>query len=307
MTTRAGLPEGVTVFERGWLSSNNILFVGQHETALVDTGYVAHAAQTVRLVEDALGNRPLDRTLNTHLHSDHCGGNAALQLRYPALKTVIPPGEADAVARWDEAALSYVATGQRCPRFRFDALLSPGTECQLAGATWEVHGAPGHDPHSVIFFEPASRVLISADALWETGFGIAFPELVGEPSFDEVAATLDLIESLHPSKVIPGHGRIFDDIDAALITARRRLSGLAKDPRKHARHAMKVLIKFKLLEAHTLTSTAWHDWVAATAYLELIRVRFFGSEPLQALCAEQLSELVASGAAVMDGDLIHNS
>lgn len=179
-TSAAGLPANVLVFERGWLSSNNILFVGTDETALVDTGYCVHADQTLALVESALDSRPLDRVLNTHLHSDHCGGNAALQRRYPALLTDIPPGEAALVERWDEGGLSFLATGQTCPRFRFTGLLQPGTECLLGDAVWQVHGAPGHDPHSIVLFEPASRTLISADALWENGFGIAFPELIGE-------------------------------------------------------------------------------------------------------------------------------
>ena len=73
------LPPGITVFERGWLSANNILFTGQRDTALVDTGYCSHADQTVELVRASLGSRALDRVLNTHLHSDHCGGNATLQ------------------------------------------------------------------------------------------------------------------------------------------------------------------------------------------------------------------------------------
>lgn len=34
----AGLPANLVVFERGWLSSNNILFIGTGETVLVDTG-----------------------------------------------------------------------------------------------------------------------------------------------------------------------------------------------------------------------------------------------------------------------------
>lgn len=78
------LPPEITVLERGWLSANNILFIGQHDTAIVDTGYCSHAEQTVELVRDALAGRRLDRLLNTHLHSDHCGGNAALQKPGPA-------------------------------------------------------------------------------------------------------------------------------------------------------------------------------------------------------------------------------
>ena len=65
------LPPEITVLERGWLSANNILFVGHHDTAIVDTGYCSHAEQTVELVRDALAGRRLDRLLNTHLHSDH--------------------------------------------------------------------------------------------------------------------------------------------------------------------------------------------------------------------------------------------
>src|SRR3954463_9291107 len=92
-----GLPSSVYVLERGWLSSNNVLFLGAQETALVDTGYVTHAEQTLALVEHVLneqGRAPrLDRIINTHLHSDHCGGNAALQARH-ACRTSIPHAEA---------------------------------------------------------------------------------------------------------------------------------------------------------------------------------------------------------------------
>ncbi|MDP9892844.1 glyoxylase-like metal-dependent hydrolase (beta-lactamase superfamily II) [Variovorax boronicumulans] len=303
----AGLPANVVVFERGWLSSNNILFVGEDETALVDTGYATHAEQTLALVESALGSRPLDRVLNTHLHSDHCGGNAALQLRYPALRTDIPPGEATLVERWDERGLSFLATGQTCPRFRFTGLLQPGTECRLGDREWEVHSAPGHDPHSIILSDPVSRTLISADALWENGFGIAFPELAGEPSFGEIAATLDCIEKLAPLRVIPGHGRVFHDIDSALATARRRLGGLQRDPAKHARHAIKVLMKFKLLETQHIALEAWSAWLRGTPYLETIRLRFFADEELDQLTEDILAELIAAGAAERDALGISNT
>ncbi|HCN90318.1 MAG TPA: MBL fold metallo-hydrolase, partial [Oxalobacteraceae bacterium] len=32
------LPDTMRVLERGWLSSNNILFLGREQTALVDSG-----------------------------------------------------------------------------------------------------------------------------------------------------------------------------------------------------------------------------------------------------------------------------
>ncbi|HEX7865335.1 MAG TPA: MBL fold metallo-hydrolase [Variovorax sp.] len=303
----AGLPANIVVLERGWLSSNNILFVGDEETALVDTGYATHAEQTLALVESVLGERPLDRILNTHLHSDHCGGNAALQMRYPSVRTEIPPGEAAFVERWDQQGLSFLATGQTCPRFRLTGLLVPGTVCLLGGRPWQVHAAPGHDPHSVILFDAESRTLISADALWENGFGIAFPELAEEPSFADVGATLDLIGKLAPRQVIPGHGAVFDSVGKALSVAYRRLDGLQRDPVKHARHAIKVLMKFKLLEVQSISAADWETWLRGTAYLGAIRSRFFSDVELDRLTKDILSELVAAGAAEMSTSGIRNT
>ncbi|MDM0077890.1 MBL fold metallo-hydrolase [Variovorax sp. J2P1-59] len=294
------------VLERGWLSANNIVFVGRDQTAVVDTGYVTHSEQTLVLIDAALAGRPLDRILNTHLHSDHCGGNAALQARYPGVETRIPPGEAALVQSWDEDGLSFRTTGQACPRFRFDALLQPGHEVVLGDIPWEIHAAPGHDPHSVILFEPRSQTLISADALWENGFGVVFPELAGEPSFDEVAATLDLIEALDPKRVIPGHGAMFNDVVGALDSARSRLAVFAENPIKHAWHAVKVLVKFKLLEAQTMSVEEWQSWVRQTPYIDAIRARFFPASSLEDLSAEALAALEKVGAAFADAERIQN-
>ena len=116
------------MLERGWLSANGILLQGRDATALVDTGYWSHSSQTVALVRDSLGSRDLDLVLNTHLHSDHCGGNAALQQAFPGVRTLIPPGLASSVRDWDPVALSYTPTGQLCPPFRFEDLLIPGQD-----------------------------------------------------------------------------------------------------------------------------------------------------------------------------------
>ena len=292
----------MTVLERGWLSANGILFHAPGTpAALVDSGYCTHAGQTLALVEAALGSRPLERLLNTHLHSDHCGGNAVLQQRYPALSTAIPPGEAEAVRAWDAGALSYGATGQDCPRFVFDSLLQPGTPVQLGHDAWQVHAAPGHDSHSVVLFEPRSRTLLSADALWANGFGVVFPELDGENAFGEVAATLDLIESLEPATVVPGHGPVFTEVAEALAAARRRLAGFMDEPARHAQHAAKVLLKFKLLEWQRQPMAALLDWVAATPCMRGLHARYGGGLPMGAWAGALVAELERLGAARREG------
>ena len=300
------LPPDITVLERGWLSANSIVFSGRHGTAVVDTGYCSHADQTVELVQGALGGRALDRILNTHLHSDHCGGNAALQQAWPGAETAIPPGQAAQVRSWDAYALSYTPTGQECPPFRFDTLLQPGTTTLLGDRAWQVHAAPGHDPHSVVLFEPQGRVLISADALWENGFGVVFPELEGEDAFAQVAATLDVIEQLSPLVVIPGHGPVFVDASRAIDGARRRLDGFVRNPGKHALYAAKVLLKYKLLEWQQIGIPDLTAWAQATPYFGMLRARHFAAQTEAEWLQSLADELVRSGAAVRQGEVLHN-
>ncbi|WP_296448029.1 MBL fold metallo-hydrolase [Rhodoferax sp. UBA5149] len=304
---RPTLPPDITVLERGWLSSNNILIGGRESAALIDSGYGAHAQQTLLLVQAALNGRPLDLLLNTHLHSDHCGGNAALQNTYPELMTLIPPGLSQHVRDWDPQALTYAPTGQTCPQFAFDALLLPGTDIRLGDTLWQIHAAPGHDPHSVILFEPASRVLVSADALWERGFGVVFPELEGVDAFDAVGDTLDLIESLAPAMVIPGHGPAFASVGKSLASARARLDSFVTHPEKHISYAAKVLLKFKLLEVQSLDLPTFIAWARATPYFLLIYKRHFSALDFAQWVEHLIGDLIRSGAATRDGVMLRNA
>jgi len=301
------LPQGVTLLERGWLSSNNILVCGTQRCAMVDSGYATHAAQTLALVDAALNGRTLDVLVNTHLHSDHCGGNAALQARYPQLQTLIPPGQARHVSQWDAFALSYTPTGQVCEPFSHSATLKPDTTLDLGDQTWQIHAAPGHDPNSVILFEPVSRLLLSADALWENGFGVVFPELDGDDAFTEVAQTLDLIETLDARIVIPGHGPAFTEVTAAIARARRRLNGFVDAPAKHIRYAAKVLIKFKLLELQRISVEALLDWARSTHLVSHVHQTDAPGIAFETWVADLVDELVRSGAARRTLNTVHNA
>lgn len=301
------LPAGIRVFERGWLSCNNILIAGRDASALIDSGYCTHAGQTVALVDGALAGQPLDLLVNTHLHSDHCGGNAALQAQYPGLITMIPPGQAEHVRVWDAQALSYTPTGQSCPQFGFTTLLQPGRDVMLGDLTWQVHAAPGHDPHSVILFEPASRVLVSADALWQNGFGVVFPELEGIDAFDKVGQTIDLIEALSPRIVIPGHGPLVFEVQAAIANARKRLEGFKTDPARHTEYAAKVLLMFKLLEVQEIELPSLIDWAGATPYFVFIHSQHFQTIEFSKWVNDLTTQLIGSGVATRDGCLIRNA
>ncbi len=299
------LPAGMHVFERGWLSANNILFHGTQETVLVDSGYLTHAPQTLALVQHVLQERPLKRVINTHLHSDHCGGNAALQAAY-GCHISIPHAQADNVNRWDETALHFKTTGQQCPRFSFHDTLRDGDTLLLNHLSWQVLAAPGHDPHALIFYCAQEGILISGDALWEKGFGVIFPELEGDSGFAETRATLELISALDIRLVIPGHGAPFHHVKQALAFAFSRIDYLQQDPRRNAENSVKVLIKFLLLERQTIPLAELPDMMTNIKLLAECNRRYFHlSAP--ALADWCTAQLVRAGVARVTDHMLVNA
>jgi len=288
------LPDTVRFIERDWLSSNQVFLVDDGEATVVDTGYVKHAPMTAAIVGRLLeqtGAR-LARIVNTHLHSDHCGGNRLLAERFGARISVPRASLAD-VARWDEQALTFAATGQRCERFAAHDGISPGDELVMGGLRWRAHAAPGHDPKSLVFHCPEARLLISADALWEQGFGVIFPELEGESGYDEQQAILELIASLDVGLVLPGHGPAFTDVAAAIASARSRLKAFREDPARQPRHGLKVLVKYLMLDLERIETERFIERIRA-ASIPCHAARLLGMSPEKAT-REAIAQLVAQG------------
>jgi glyoxylase-like metal-dependent hydrolase (beta-lactamase superfamily II) len=300
------LPTGVEFFQRGWLSSNNVLIHDADRAILVDTGYWIHAEQTHALVKSVLGDRQLTAVCNTHLHSDHCGGNAYLQSCYPDLQTLIPPGHAAYVDGWDLEALTYKPTGQHCPRFIRTGGLLGGDTFVVGNLTWQVHAAPGHDPHSVVIFNDLHGILISADALWENGFGVVFPEIEGISAFDEVESTIQVIEDLCPRIILPGHGAAFSDVGYAIERARSRLNQFRQSPEKHASYAAKVLLKFKLLELQKSSLSEFINWAQQVVYLNMLHIKYSNGTSFEQWTNDLCKSLEKSGACSIDDEYIIN-
>jgi glyoxylase-like metal-dependent hydrolase (beta-lactamase superfamily II) len=299
---------GTKVLQRDWLSANQVVFADADEAspaAVVDTGYARHAGLTLALVEHALAGRPLGRIVNTHLHSDHCGGNHSLQQRYPGIATLIPSPSLEAARTWDEGRLTYRLTGQWCDRFVVDGAIAPGSTLRLGPAEWQVHAAPGHDPEAVLLFEPQTRTLVSGDALWEDRLAIIFPEFFGEDGFGATRRTLDLIESLRPRLVVPGHGGVFGDVAAALASSRRRLAAFEKDPSRHAQHAARALVMFHMLEHQSRVRDELERWLLETPIFGLAAVHAGRVVPEPARWARELIDrLVDDGLLLAEGALL---
>jgi glyoxylase-like metal-dependent hydrolase (beta-lactamase superfamily II) len=300
---KPSLPDSLLVLERGWLSANNILCFDGEEATLVDSGYVTHAAQTVELVGHALRGRRLKRLINTHSHSDHIGGNAALQATF-GCRIMVPAGLHAALADWDENALLLSPLGQQAARFQHDELLGANNEIEMGGLNWQSLAVPGHDMEALAFYNPEKRLLISGDALWENGFGVIFPELLGEADgLASTRSTLEMLGRLPIDIVIPGHGSPFAAVDLALARAFKRLDGFQANIEKLAWHAIKVIVAFALMEKRQLALAEFESFVLSLPFAVDVNRRYLNlsDEPF---CSNIRQDLLQAGALHLENGVL---
>ena len=298
----ANLPPSVRVIERGWLNSNQVALLSPGDNVLVDSGYCTHRERTLELLASGAGldREPLERLVNTHCHSDHMGGNAAIAAAY-GCRITIPAGEARHVDPWTPQSVWMHQFDQRADPFYFDDTLAAGARFEGGGFEWEAHAAPGHDMDALMFFEPTHRILISGDALWENGMGFVWPEDGVNPYIEAAHEALSAIERLAPAVVIPGHGAPFTAVAGSIANVRAKLDAYARDPAKNARHVAKVVFVFALLERESMALADIPAYVERVPVYGELAGRFLGLEPL-ALAQWLVSDLERAGAVtVRDG------
>jgi glyoxylase-like metal-dependent hydrolase (beta-lactamase superfamily II) len=293
---RAVLPPQVHVFVRDWLSANHVLLKSLDGHVLVDTGYVRHVPLTLALLATprGLGNDPLAQVVNTHCHSDHMGGNAAVAARYRC-PIAVPEGELPAIERWDTKALLLDYADQAADRFHPDSALYPDTSYVWGGLEWRALAAPGHDMGALVFYNPEHRILISGDALWEHGFGFVMPPEIDPLALPATRATLEMLATLDVRVVIPGHGEPFTDISAALGRAMRRIEAFEADHLRMARHAIKVVFAFCLLDRQRMPRAEVPARLERVGLYRDFNARFFRLPPVK-LAELLIGELERVGA-----------
>ncbi|MCL4761283.1 MAG: MBL fold metallo-hydrolase [Burkholderiales bacterium] len=298
-------PPQLHVFVRDWLSANNVLLKSADGHVLVDTGYVRHVPLTLALLRTprGLGAEPLARIVNTHCHSDHMGGNAAIARAY-GCPVSVPLGEAAHVEAWDARALWLDYADQTAERFTPSDAIAPGERRVWGDLAWDAIAAPGHDMGALCFYNAEHRLLISGDALWEHGFGLVMPPEIEPQALPATRATLDRLASLDVRVVIPGHGEPFAGVAAALERAYRRVEAFEADPMRLARHALKVMLTFTLLDRRSLPLDALPAYVERVGMYREFNARFFRLSPAE-LAGFLVDELARAGAVrVEDGRLL---
>ena len=147
----------------------------------------------------------VEKILITHGHLDHAGGTADLAARLDV--PVEGPHQDDRfwIDGMEQQARMFGVAGAR--PFTPDRWLDAGDSVTVGEVTLEVRLCPGHTPGHVVFFDPASRLALVGDVLFQGSIGRTdFPR----GDFDTLIRSI--CEQLWPLgddvTFIPGHGPV---------------------------------------------------------------------------------------------------
>ena len=213
---------------------------------LVDTGMAdpGALAQLERALDQAGGLRleHIRLVVCTHAHSDHYGlagpivdaSGAELWMHpnHAHMSTHVDDPDKSLDRRIEVARQSGVPAdvleiyeqrrGQGIGVERFvppDRDLVPGVEVTTDLGTWQVHETPGHAPSHVVLHQPDRGLLLSGDHLlgrvslyYDFGYS---PDPAGE-----FLSSLDVVEDLHATLCLAGHGRPFREVHGKVEATR---------------------------------------------------------------------------------------
>jgi glyoxylase-like metal-dependent hydrolase (beta-lactamase superfamily II) len=221
---------------------NAFLFT-QPEPVLVDTGIKSEEsweALQLGLAEHNLTVNDLSRVIVTHPHIDHFGGAARILAHSDADLWVCDLGAPwliDTAGMWqkrlayyrddflphvgmDEASANMVLTvmgamaemSEAVPADRLHTF-PPDGRLQMGGLTWQSIFVPGHNSAQTCFYQPETKLLLSADHLLETTptpvVERPLPNQPRTPALPLFMDSMQTIRALDIDAVYPGHGRPF--------------------------------------------------------------------------------------------------
>ena len=287
-----------------WPSANSYL-VTSDPPVLVDTGYCtelaglegALAAHGVRL-------RDIGLVINTHSHTDHIGGNSAIQARSGAPIAMHeyegrPINQGD----WWSAGLRYL--DQEAPPFRVARYLHDGEILKCGDLQFEILHVPGHSSGSVALYERSRETLIVGDVFHANDVGWINEPIEGAIAVHNARRSIERLRQLPVRRAYSGHGPALTNVAAHAQAAIERIESFIAEPRRMALHGMKRVFVFALMIHGGIAEDDVVKYLRQTLWFPEFCVRYFEREPLGAVAGHLRDELLSGGAiAVRNGRLI---
>ncbi len=296
--------DDIVFLQARWPSANSYLMTSD-PPVLVDTGYHTElAALEAALAGHGVGLRDIGLIINTHAHSDHIGGNSAIQARSGAPIAMHeyegrPINQGD----WWGAGLRYLQ--QEAPPFRVARYLHDGDVLRFGDLRLEVLHVPGHSSGSVALYERSREALIVGDVFHANDVGWINVPLEGAIAVYNARQSIERLRRLPIRRAYSGHGPALTDVAESAQAAIGRIESFIADPRRMALHGMKRVFVFALMIHGGIAD---HDIVAylrKTLWFPEFCVRYFATESVEAVAGRLRDELMSSGAvAVRDGRLV---
>jgi glyoxylase-like metal-dependent hydrolase (beta-lactamase superfamily II) len=191
---------------------SNVYIIKDEKTAIIDSGSGLYKP-LIETIKEKTGH--IDYIINTHAHTDHCGGN-----RFLDGEVLIHERDSEEAQRG-----TYFGTGMftgKIGAVMVDRTVKEGDVIDLGELKLTVLNTPGHTPGSICLYEEKEGFLFSGDTLFPDG-GFGRTDLGGSDA--DMVASLDRVASLDIEVLYPGHmqvvtGDVREHQDFALESAR---------------------------------------------------------------------------------------
>jgi hydroxyacylglutathione hydrolase len=296
--------DDIVFLQANWPSANSYL-VTSDPPVLIDTGYCTDVpALEAALAMHGVRLRDIGLIVNTHTHSDHIGGNSAIQARSGAPIAMHeyegrPINQGD----WWRTGVRYL--DQEAPPFRVARYLDDGEVLRCGGLTLEVLHVPGHSSGSVALYERSRETLIVGDVFHAHDVGWINEPIEGAIAVDLARRSIERLRRLPVRRAYSGHGPALTDVAAHAQAALERIASFIADPRRMALHGMKRVFVFALMIHGGIADGEVVTYLRKTLWFPEFCARYFELESLEAVAGRLRNELLSGGAiAVRNGRLI---
>lgn len=238
--------EGLHFIERGWLNGNHLAFTGPG-TVLVDSAYLGGLDETLEgLAACGVAIPEVELIVTTHVHCDHVGAHAHIHQRSGCRIALHATSRRIIEARDGRANWSQFY-GQRYQYFPCHQSLEHGQVLRINHLDWQVIHTPGHASGMICLYAPDTGWLISADAVWDGDFGVLTTQVEGLAAPAEHLESLRRLARLNISLILPGHGPIIDQPEAALERCLTRAQAFVQRPELAGQDQMRKILLYHLL------------------------------------------------------------